>query len=49
VGKSLGKSTFGRLRKRLEDSIKMDLKEMGFEDQRNTEPTYNYGQWWAVG
>lgn len=36
VGKSLGESTFGRLRKRLKASIEMGLKETGSEDQMNS-------------
>jgi hypothetical protein len=31
VGKSEGKKLLGKRRSRWEDSIKMDLKEMGFE------------------
>ena len=36
-GKSLGKSAFGELRKRLEHNVMVDLKEISSDDRRNIE------------
>jgi hypothetical protein len=48
VGKPKGKRPLGRLRHRWEDGIRMDLREIGWEDGEWVQLTQDRGQWWAV-
>jgi hypothetical protein len=43
-----GKTLVGRLRNRLENDIKMDLKEIGSEDVDWIYLAQDRGQWWAL-
>jgi hypothetical protein len=48
VGKPKGKRPLGRLRHRWEDGIRMDLREIGWEDGEWVQLAQDRGQWWAV-
>jgi hypothetical protein len=48
VRKFLGKCPLGRLRKKWEDNIKTDLREIGSEDGRWMELAQDHVQWRAL-
>jgi hypothetical protein len=48
VGKPEGSMLFGRPRRRWEDNIRMDLKEIGWEVVDWIYPAQDRDQWWAV-
>jgi hypothetical protein len=48
VGKPKGKRPLGRPRHRLEDGIRMDPREIGWEDVEWVHFAEDWGQWWAV-
>jgi hypothetical protein len=48
VGKSEGKRTLGRPRRRWEDNIKMDLREIGIDGMNWIRVAQDRVQWWAV-
>jgi hypothetical protein len=48
VGKPEGKRSFGRPRRRWENSIRMDLREIGWEDIKWVQLTQDRGHWRAV-
>jgi hypothetical protein len=47
VGKPEGKRQLGRPRRRLEDNIKMDLQDVGFEGVDWIELSQDRDRWWA--
>jgi hypothetical protein len=47
-GKSEGKRAPGRLRRRWEDNIKMNLREIVWEGVNWMHPAQDRNQWWAV-
>ena len=48
VGKREGKRPFGRSRHRWEDTIKMDLQEMGCEGMEWIDLAQDRDRWWAL-
>jgi hypothetical protein len=48
VGNSLVKYLLGSLRKRVEDTIKMDLRETDYKDGRRIELAQDHVQWLAL-
>jgi hypothetical protein len=48
VGKPVGKEPLGRPRRRWEDNIKMDLREVGWEDVDWMHVAQDRDQWWAL-
>jgi hypothetical protein len=48
VGKPGGKRALGRTRRRYEDSIKIDLKEIGWDGMDWIELAQDRGQWRAL-
>jgi hypothetical protein len=47
VGRSEGKRPLGRPRRRWEDNIKMDLREIGIDGQNWIHLAQDMVQWWA--
>jgi hypothetical protein len=47
VGRSGGKSSLGRLRRRWEDNIKLDLREIGIDGANWIQLAQDRVQWWA--
>ncbi|KAJ4437835.1 hypothetical protein ANN_13773 [Periplaneta americana] len=47
VGRPEGKKPLGRLRHRWEDNIKMDLREVGYDDRDWINLAQDRDQWWA--
>jgi hypothetical protein len=47
VGRPKGKRPLGRPRRRWEDNIKMDLREIGIDGTNWIELTQDRVQWWA--
>jgi hypothetical protein len=47
VGRPKGKRPQGRPRRRWEDNIKMDLREIGIDGENWIQPAQNRGQWRA--
>jgi hypothetical protein len=47
VGRPEGKRPLGRSRRRWEDNIKMDLREIGIEGANWIRLARDRGQWWA--
>jgi hypothetical protein len=47
-GKSEGKRLFGRLRRKWEDNIRMDLKEIGWKGVDWMHLAHDRGQWRAL-
>jgi hypothetical protein len=47
VGKPEGKRTLGRPRRRCEDNIKMDLREIGIDRATWMQLAQGMVQWWA--
>jgi len=47
IGKSEGKQSLGRLRRRGKDNIRMDIKETGWEDVNWTRLAQDKDQWRA--
>ncbi|KAJ4439013.1 hypothetical protein ANN_14969 [Periplaneta americana] len=47
VGRPEGKRPLGRQRRRWEDNIKMDLRELGYDDRDWINLAQNRDQWWA--
>jgi hypothetical protein len=49
VGKSEGRRPLGRPRRRWEDNIKMDLREVGWEGGMDwIDVAHDRGRWWAL-
>ena len=48
VGTSDGKRPIGRLKRRWEDNIKMDLQEVGWEVMDWIDLAGGGGRWWAL-
>jgi hypothetical protein len=48
AGGPVGKRPLGGSRLRLEDNIKMDLKEIGWEDLGWIHLAHNRDHWWAL-
>jgi hypothetical protein len=48
VGKPEGKRPLGRPRRRWEDNIKADFKEVGLDGVDWIDQAQDRGQWWAV-
>jgi hypothetical protein len=48
IGKSEGKRPLGRRRRRWEDNIRMDLRELGCEDVDWIHLAQDRDQWWAL-
>jgi hypothetical protein len=48
VGRPEGRRPLGRTRRRWEDNIKMDLREIGFGDVDWIHWAQDRGRWWAV-
>ena len=48
VGKAEGKRPMGRLRRRWEDNIKMDLQEVGCRGMDWIELAQDRDSWWAL-
>jgi len=48
MGKAEGKGPLGRPRRRWEDSIKMDLQEVGCEGTDWIELAQDRDRWWAL-
>ncbi|KAJ4433135.1 hypothetical protein ANN_15392 [Periplaneta americana] len=48
VGRSEGKRPLGRPRRRWEDNIKMDLREVGYDDRDWINLPQDRDQWWAL-
>jgi hypothetical protein len=48
VGRSEGKRPLGRPRRRWEDNIKMDLKEIGINGANWIQLAQDRVQWWAL-
>jgi hypothetical protein len=48
VGKPEGKSPLGRPRRRWEDGIRMDLREIGLGGVKWIQMAQDRGRWWAV-
>jgi hypothetical protein len=49
VEKPEWKKSLGRLRRRWEDNIRMDVREVGWKDADWINPAEDAGQWRAVG
>ncbi|KAJ4444570.1 hypothetical protein ANN_06365 [Periplaneta americana] len=47
VGRPKGKRPLGRLRRRWEDNIKMDLRQVGCDDRDWIKLAQDRGRWWA--
>ena len=48
TGKSRGKRPLGRPRRRWEDNIRMDLKEMCFNTRNWVDSAQNIDYWWSL-
>jgi hypothetical protein len=48
VGKPGGKNLLGRIRRRWEDNIKMDLQAVGFEIMDWIKLVQDRDRWWAL-
>jgi len=48
IGKSEGKQPCRRLRHRCEDEIRMDLRQIGWEDMNWIHLAEDRDQWWAL-
>jgi hypothetical protein len=49
VGKPEGKTPLGRPRRRWEDNIRMDLREIGWSGMDWIDLTQDGDQWWVLG
>jgi hypothetical protein len=47
VGRLEGKRSLGKPRRRLEDNIKMDLREIGIDGANWIRLAQDRGRWWA--
>jgi hypothetical protein len=48
VGRPEGRLPLGRPRRRWEDNIKMDIREVGWEEMNWIELAQDRGRWWAL-